>query len=334
MGFSSQVMKQGREDLATAKKNHISRQKRYHDNIIDAIPLIGELQLQLQATMAQVIAVSLRSGQDTQAAIAQIRDTNLALQAQIDQLLTSNGYPSDAMDETPLCDLCKDSGWQGTKMCQCLKTLCTNIQIKELSTCLDFNEQSFDQFDLSFYSTQHLSDWGRSPRENMEKIFKISSDYAKNFGRYYFNNLFLSGSTGLGKTFLSASIAHVVSQSGHSVVYDTAGRIFAQFETKKFSRDEDDSREARDGTRRYLGCDLLIIDDLGSEMTTPFVQSALYELVNSRLIANKSTVISSNLTMDDVRRRYSQQVASRLDGEYRVMPFFGEDIRILRKERL
>ena len=91
---------------------------------------------------------------------------------------------------------------------------------------------------------------------------------------------------------------------------------------------------ARDETRRYLGCDLLILDDLGSELATPFVQSALYTLLNARLMANKRTVISSNLSMDEVRRRYPGQIASRLEGEYRVLIFFGEDIRLLRKARL
>ena len=219
-------------------------------------------------------------------------------------------------------------------MCDCLKVLCTQEQIKELSQLLDLGEQSFDTFDLGFYSPEAWPAWGRSPRENMEKVLKICRDYAQNFGRYYFNNLFLSGSTGLGKTFLSACIARTVSENGFSVVYDTAGEVFARFETQKFSRDEEDAREARDDTRRYLRCDLLILDDLGSEMTTPFVQSALYQLVNSRLTAEKRTVISSNLTMDDVRGRYSPQIASRLEGEYRVLPFFGEDIRLQRKGRM
>ena len=105
-----------------------------------------------------------------------------------------------------------------------------------------------------------------------------------------------------------------MSENGFSVVYDTAGEVFARFETQKFSRDEEDAREARDDTRRYLKCDLLILDDLGSEMTTPFAQSALYTLLNTRLTAEKKTVISSNLSMDDVQRRYSPQIASRLAG--------------------
>ena len=114
------------------------------------------------------------------------------------------------------------------------------------------------------------------------------------------------------------------------MVYDTAGNIFAQFETRKFQRDAEGVQTALDETRRYLTCDLLILDDL----TTQFVQSALYELLNTRLVANRHTVISSNLTMEEAARRYSPQIASRLIGEYHVLHFFGDDIRLLKKNKL
>ena len=154
------------------------------------------------------------------------------------------------------------------------------------------------------------------------------------FDRFFTKNLFLSGPPGLGKTFLSACIARTVSEGGHSVVYDTAANIFAQFEARKFQRDSQDGQEARDETRRYLNCDLLILDDLGSELTTQFTQSVLYELINTRLVAGRHTVISSNLSMEEAARRYSPQIASRLEGEYHVLHFFGEDIRLLKKNRL
>lgn len=219
-------------------------------------------------------------------------------------------------------------------MCDCLRSLCTQEQIRELSKLLDLGEQSFDSFSLDYYSPLPWPGESLSPRENMEFIFDVCSSYARKFGRFYFRNLFLTGAPGLGKTFLSACIARTVSESGFSVVYDTAVNIFTRFEEQKFARDRLEAGEAKDETRRYLGCDLLILDDLGSELSTPFVQSALYTLINTRLTADKRTVISSNLTMDQVRARYTPQIASRLEGEYRVLPFYGEDIRLLRKQTL
>ena len=334
MSYSPNVLRRAQARLTRRREERQARQEEQRRQVYARLPRVAEIDGLLRRTMAQVIAAALREGGDPAAQVADIRRKNQALQAEQAQLLTGHGFPADALEDKPLCAKCGDSGWVGSDMCDCLKVLCTQEQIRELSQLLDLGEQSFDTFDLGFYSPEVWPAWGRSPRENMEKVLKICRDYAQNFGRYYFNNLFLSGSTGLGKTFLSACIARTVSENGFSVVYDTAGEVFARFEAQKFSRDEEDAREARDDTRRYLRCDLLILDDLGSELTTPFVQSVLYQLVNSRLTAEKRTVISSNLTMDDVRGRYSPQIASRLEGEYRVLPFFGEDIRLQRKGRM
>ena len=249
-------------------------------------------------------------------------------------MLVQHGWPPDALDDGPACPKCRDSGWVGANMCTCLRELCTQEQIQELSKLLDLGEHSFDRFSLDYYSPNPWPGENLSPRENMTFIYEVCLNYARRFGKFPFKNLFLTGAPGLGKTFLSACIARTVSEQGVSVVYDTAVNIFAQFEEQKFSRDRLDAEGARDETRRYLGCDLLILDDLGSELATPFVQSALYTLLNARLMANKRTVISSNLSMDEVRRRYTGQIASRLEGEYRVLIFFGEDIRLLRKARL
>ena len=302
--------------------------------IYTKLPRVAAIDRELRRTITQIIAASLRDGSDPVPAIGVIRDKNLSLQAEKAALLTEHGYPADALDDKPACPKCSDTGWVGANMCACLKALCTEEQIRELSKLLDLGEQSFDSFSLDYYSPLPWPGESLSPRENMEFIFDVCSSYARKFGRFYFRNLFLTGAPGLGKTFLSACIARTVSESGFSVVYDTAVNIFTRFEEQKFARDRLEAGEAKDETRRYLGCDLLILDDLGSELSTPFVQSALYTLINTRLTADKRTVISSNLTMDQVRARYTPQIASRLEGEYRVLPFYGEDIRLLRKQTL
>jgi DNA replication protein DnaC len=215
-------------------------------------------------------------------------------------------------------------------MCGCLRELCIEEQMRELSRKLAVGEQSFETFRLDVYADYPWQGQTRSPREQMERVLQVCEEYAQEFGEFPLKNLFFSGATGLGKTFLSTCIAREVARGGFSVVYDTAINIFATFEARKFSREADQEREARDDARRYLNCDLLILDDLGSEMTTQFVQSALYELVNSRLSAGKHTIISSNLSAEDVRRRYNAQIASRIEGEYAELTFFGDDIRLMK----
>ena len=333
MAYEQNVLRRAAERLEDQRRRREEAQNARRREIYAAIPRVAEIDRQLRRTIVDIIAASLRQGNDPVPAIGAVRDKNLDLQAERADLLVAHGYPADALDDKPACPRCNDTGWRGAVMCDCLKNLCAQEQIKELSKLLDLGEQSFDTFSLDVYSPSPWRGSGISPRENMEMVYEICLNYAQKFGRFYFNNLFLSGAPGLGKTFLSACIARTVSENGFSVVYDTAVNIFSRFEDRKFSRDAEDTREARDETRRYLSCDLLILDDLGSEMTTPFVQSALYTLINSRLTADRRTVISSNLSMEDVRRRYTPQIASRLEGEYRVLPFFGEDIRLLRKQR-
>ena len=296
-------------------------------------PRLREIQDQLRRTASRVMAAALRRGEDPLPEIQRLREENLSLQAERQMLLAELGLPDNALEDTPLCPFCNDTGYRGGEMCRCLKTYYVEEQRKELSKLLDLGSQSFDTFDTDWYSDQRAPGKTKSAREHMEWVYDTCVEYAHNFGKKP-ANLLLFGRPGLGKTHLSAAIAREVSGKGFSVVYDTAVSIFTRFEEQKFARDRLEAGEAKDETRRYLGCDLLILDDLGSEMTTPFVQSALYTLVNTRLTRGLSTVISSNLSMDGVRSRYAGQTASRLEGEYRVLRFYGEDIRLLRKKKL
>ena len=334
MAYDANVLHRAVERLEAQRRARTDRAERLRAEVYAKEPKLARLDREMQGTMSQLVAAALRKGEDPAQAVRSIRSHNLDLQRQREVLLGAQGLPGDALDDKPACPLCRDTGWQGAKMCRCLRDLCTQEQIKELSKLLDLGEQSFDAFRLDYYSQTPWPSMGTSPRANMELVYEVCLNYAEKFGRFYFKNLFLSGAPGLGKTFLSACIARTVSEHGFSVVYDTAGNVFAQFEARKFQRDGDNAREARDETRRYLNCDLLILDDLGSELTTQFTQSALYELLNTRLVGEKCTVISSNLTLEDVSRRYAPQIASRLEGEYHVLRFFGDDIRLLKKNKL
>ena len=166
----------------------------------------------------------------------------------------------------------------------------------------------------------------------MRTVLAACRAYAAGFGANSPNLLF-TGAPGLGKTFLSAAIARVVAETGPSVAYDTVTGLLNAFQREKFSRDEEEQGDAASRTRQLLSCDLLIVDDLGTEMSTAFTQNALYTLLDGRLRAGKKTIISTNLDHDGVAERYGAALASRLTGEYEWLEFLGRDIRALRKER-
>ena len=328
MSYDPNVLRQATARLEQQRRQRTAEAEQRRQRAYAKQPRLAQIDRELRATVAAAATAALRQGVDPGPALAALKEKNLDLQDERNVLLGAMGLVPSDLEDTPACVNCSDTGWQGASMCPCLHELCKQEQIRALSSMLDLGSQSFDTFRMDYYSDQPDPTTGMSPRENMEDlVFPVCLNYARLFGKNSARNLFLYGTPGLGKTFLSACIARVVSEQGYSVVYDTAGNIFSRFEAQKFNRDPD----ARDETRRYLNCDLLIMDDLGCELTTQFTQSALYELVNTRLISGRHTVISSNLTMDDVARRYSPQIASRLEGEYHALHFFGPDIRLRSK---
>ena len=331
MSYEQSILQ--RANARLQRRHEMADRRRYEleQELYRTQPRLRELDRALRGTMSELaeLAVSGRPVEASGPEIREIRERNLALQAERAELLKALGYEADVLDEKPNCPLCGDSGWVGTEMCACLKQLCAREQMKSLTALLNLtDEQSFEKLRLDVYSDRPQGE-NRSPREHMRQVVTVCEGFARRFPCYPLKNLLFSGGTGLGKTFLSGCIARQVSEGGYSVVYDTAINLFTAFESRKFARDLAVERQARDDTRRYLSCDLLILDDLGSELTTPLVQSSLYEVVNSRIQADKRTIISTNLSMKHIAERYSPQVASRIGGLYRELLFYGEDIRMM-----
>jgi DNA replication protein DnaC len=293
-----------------------------------ASPRLREIDAELRSAAARAIEAALRSDGAAAVAVDAVGRRNLELQAELARELGHLGFPRDYLDERPLCPKCGDRGFVGARMCSCLMSLYMEQQRESLSSLMRLGDESFDNFDAGMYDDTPDARTGVSPRRSMEMVYEICVNYARKFGPKSMN-LFFTGAPGLGKTFLSACIARVVSESGHSVVYDTAASIFARFEERKFGRADDAVADAE--IERYNSCDLLIIDDLGAEMTTAFTVSALHALINTRLSSGGKTVISSNLSVDELRTKYSPAIASRLEGEYQALRFYGDDIRLKKK---
>ncbi len=333
MAYTDGIVSRAQTRLKRKQEAHRIERAALREKIFQELPRTKEIETALRRTAPKIIAASLRQGLDGQEALAALRKENLALQDEEAALLDGAGYPVDALDETPLCPLCQDRGWTGMKMCSCLHALCREEQIKDLSFMLDLKDQSFETFRLDYYDREVPQGYPRSPRENMQGVLSFCRRYAEMFGTEAPRNLIFYGPPGLGKTFLSACIARVVSERGYSVVYDSVANIFTRFETRRFAPYGEESRLAGEDTQRYLACDLLIMDDLGTEFLSPFFQSVLYEIINTRLTGGKQTVISTNLEKNEWRKRYSPQVVSRLEGEYTALAFYGQDIRKLKKQQ-
>ena len=331
MSYEPTVMRQALARLERRRESRERRRYQLEQELYTRSPALRQLDAALRNTMADLalLAAGPKPVEADSPEIAAIRQRNEELQKERARLLAELGYGADALDNAPACLRCGDTGWADGQMCSCFKELCAQEQLRALTALLNLtDEQDFDRLRLDIYSDRPWQGQTRSPRENMKRIVQVCEGFAKQFPNYPLKNLLFSGGTGLGKTFLSGCVAREVSRRGYSVVYDTAINLFAAFEARRFSRDAGEERQARDDTRRYLGCDLLILDDLGSEFTGPLAQASLYEVVNGRLQAGRHTVISTNLSLEQISQRYSPQLTSRIGGLYRELTFYGDDLRM------
>ena len=321
MAYSAEVVRRARERLAQAKEDRESENRQHLAEGYARVPRIREIDIQLRQTMARAAQAAFRQGSDGRAEMEAIRAENLSLQRERARLVSEH-FEVGFLDDSPICLNCGGSGYVGSSMCECLQELCRQEQKKEVSI-LAGSRESFNQFRLDYYSDRYDPNFGASHRMIMEKNFQTCRRYALTFAQNAGNLLFVGG-TGLGKTFLSACIAWSVADRGYSVVYETANHLFGKLEQAKFAPTEESRREAA----KFLECDLLIIDDLGTEMPGQFVTAALYSLLNDRILEGKPMVISTNLNVDEMVRRYSPQIASRLHGNFNRLTFVGDDIRI------
>ena len=327
MGYSAEVVARARARLAQDREDRASENRRHLAHAYETVPRIRQIDIQLRSTVAMAAQAAFSQGEDPQELLQQARRENMLLQqerAELAALYFEEGY----LDDSPVCDRCGGIGYIGSTMCECLRELCSQEQKKEL-TLLSGGRENFAQFKLEYYPDTVDSRYGASPRMIMERNFRTCKNYALNFSKESGNLLFVGG-TGLGKTFLSACIARAVVDRGYSVVYETASRLFTKLEQARFNPTEENRSEAD----KLNQCDLLIIDDLGTELPGQFVTAALYSLMNDRILSGKPMVISTNLNVDEAARRYSPQIASRLHGNFNRLTFVGEDIRVLKNRGL
>ena len=282
-----------------------------------AIPEIAKIDKELSLTGLEIFSASL-SGGDTASKIAEIRVKNESLQKRRAALLEENGYPADYSDIKYDCPKCGDTGFIENKMCSCMKEALTLAGIESSGFASLIKEQRFDNFSLDYYKKN------ANHYEMMSRNLAFLRDYASNFDPKTSQSILMMGGTGLGKTHLSSAVAYGVIEKGNDVFYTGAIDLFSQFEIQRFKTYNNEPNEL---IERYFECDLLIIDDLGTEMINQFSISTLYNLLNDRLSRRKPTIVSTNLTQEDIQKKYTDRITSRMFGEYKVVFFAGTDIR-------
>lgn len=253
----------------------------------------------------------------------QLHETIHALSLKKSRLLMEHGYPADYLDPVYTCQDCQDTGYIGDERCHCLKDRLRRILLERSG--LGPDPVRLSDFRTDYYSTKALSKEEVSPRENIEHILHICRDYIRHFAEIPGRNLLITGSTGVGKTFLSRCIGAELLLKDKEVLYLTAYRFFRILENHSFHRESKDERISLDD---ILTCDLLIIDDLGTELTNAFINSQLFLCINERILRKRSTIINTNLSLEKINRTYSERISSRFIESYKVLPIPGEDIRV------
>ncbi len=325
MSYSKSTLSKATQILESRRNKAQRIQMARNLEVTEKIPAIAKYQAQLSETGLSVVK-AIGMGSDAKEYIEQLSSLNLSVQESIKKLLVENGYSENYLETPYTCRECNDSGFVGGYICKCRKEILKELAKKELANVSQSDKCSFDNFNLDYYPEPVDTDLGVSPRKRMENILEYCKCYAEDFDKDS-ESLYMHGSTGLGKTHLSLAIANIVAENGFRVIYDTAHNLLSSLEREKFSYSNTGETE-----KEILDCDLLIIDDLGSEFTSQFTVSSIYNIINTRINRSKPVIISTNLTVSELEAKYSQRVTSRIIGNYVSLRFVGNDIRQLKKD--
>ena len=316
MGVSSEYILQALEEI----KANGTKQKLIAENkkamLYSEYPELEKFDEQI-ASVFQNAMKSVVLGEKFDFKVAE--QQSLEIQQKKKEFVDKNSIDLDSIKPLYSCKKCSDSGYVDGKICDCVRKRAISISYDELNKDVDLSKYTFEKFDLNMYPDKEIE--GMNSRKNMTDIYNYCVNYAKEFNKKS-GNILLIGGPGVGKTHLSLSIANVLCKKGYDVVYGPISKIIGKIEKEHFSNEEETAIYS------VQNCDLLILDDLGTEFSTQFVVSVLFDIINLRLLNNKSTIINTNLESDELEQKYSARVASRVFGNYKMLKFIGEDIRI------
>ena len=325
MGYSKSIYMTAQSKLDSRRKKAVEELEIRRAKAYSAIPELVEIQSRIAACGAEVIG-AFAKGANGRAYVEELAKESLAAQKRRKELLAQAGLPENYLEAQYVCNICEDTGVTDEGICECQRKLLAETAKDEISKHAPLRASTFEKFSLEFYPEAPDAN-GISPKKRMGEIAKFCKDYANDFSLSS-ASLFMHGATGLGKTHLSLSIANVVTEKGMGVIYSSAPNLFGELEREHFSRQNPNERTFE---RELLETDLLIIDDLGVEFSTQFTVSCVYNIINSRILSGKPTIISTNLTPGELEDKYTQRITSRIIGSYISIKFIGRDIRQLKR---
>ncbi len=325
--MNSAIMENCLRELERRRTGAIVRQAERLERISKEIPQVIAIRKELGLTSVRLSKMILEKQTNLNQGIEQLKAANLALQAREKELLTSRGYPADYLELHYTCPVCRDTGYVEGKRCSCFNDLVRRARLQELNQVSNLELSDFSTFQLGYYTTELDPVTGVVPRKIMEEIYRFCRGYAESF-RPDSRGIFMIGDTGLGKTHLSLAIAQVVIARGFTVAYGSAQDFLRAVEEEHFGR-----VESRDTLEGLLDVELLILDDLGAEFSSSFNLATVYNLINTRCNRRKPTIISTNLTTQELEQKYSHRVVSRLFSLLDCLRFVGKDIRQIRSRQ-
>ena len=322
MGYNKEIFKKIKTEYETKAFRARERADERREELYAAIPELRATDARLSAFGLRIMQAAIK-GQNVEQELEALRAENETICRERAELLRRNGYPADYSEPQYECSACGDTGYVGIKMCACMRRRLIEASMEASGLSALMRKQSFENFSLDYYRGS------AQEQQIMSRNYATVRQYAESFtlseGQGAPQSLLFLGGTGLGKTHLSTAVARTVIGRGYDVYYNSAVGMISDFECRRFGNGL--AQADGDDTARYTACDLLIIDDLGTEVVNQFTLSCLYHVLNTRLNLQKPTLISTNLTSAELRKTYSDRITSRLMGEYLVIPFYGTDVR-------
>lgn len=327
MGYSKEIHQAVKVKLDKLREDAIQSCEQRKQQFFKMYPKAREIEYLLSKTSLNT-AKAVLSGKDSKLLLEKLKKENLRLQENLHKILVQAGVGDDYLEVKYHCDKCCDTGNIDGKVCSCAIQMMKQEAYKKISLASKLTLTSFESFNLEFYPKEALPGMTASPYKRMRNIYNFCVDYANNFTPFS-KGLLLTGGTGLGKTHLSLAIAREVINKGYGVVYTSVPTLISQAEKEHFSYNP----EQKDSTINHItNCDLLILDDLGTEFFSKFSLTAIYNIINSRTLSQLPTIINTNLSVLEIEENYSQRMVSRIIANCVKLDFIGRDIRQLKNQ--